>query len=109
MIEIYVLCIIDILMCFRVNDYTLENTDSKSIGQVCSLSFLNHLNSPFILSIHPGFVPSTELIRNLSGANKFLYRYVLHGMLRFIKMTKTIAQGGQAICNIVTDEKYKGL
>ena len=55
-----------------------------------------------------GFIPSTDLNRNAGAAQKFFLRYILHGMLRFTKITRTVQQGGQAICNLVTDEKFKG-
>ena len=55
-----------------------------------------------------GFVPSTDLMRNASGMQKFLTRYIMHGMLRFTKMTRSIAQGAQAIIALATDDKYKG-
>lgn len=54
-----------------------------------------------------GNVPSTDLIRNSSGARKFLSRYIYHGFLRFTKMTRTIAQGAASISALATDEKYK--
>ena len=47
-------------------------------------------------------------MRSSSGMTKFMTRYLLHGMLRFTKITRTIQQGAMAICNLITDEKYKG-
>jgi len=55
----------------------------------------------------PGFVPCTELMRNSSGAQKFVSRYIIHGALRFTKQTKTVTQGAAAVTALVTDEKYK--
>lgn len=55
-----------------------------------------------------GFIPSTDLVRNSGAAQKFFARYILHGMLRFTKMTRTVQQGSQAICNVASDEKLKG-
>ena len=55
-----------------------------------------------------GFTPSTDMNRNFGGAQKFFTRYILHGMLRFTKMTRTINQAAMAVCALVTDEKYKG-
>lgn len=57
--------------------------------------------------ICPGFVPSTDLMRNASGAQKFVSRYIIHGVLRFTKQTKTMAQAAASIAAMVTDEKYK--
>jgi hypothetical protein len=48
-------------------------------------------------------------MRNSSGMQKFFTRYIMHGVLRFAKMTRTIAQGGQAIITLATDDKYKGV
>eukprot|EP00914_Ancora_sagittata_P019292 GHVO01038546.1.p1 GENE.GHVO01038546.1~~GHVO01038546.1.p1 ORF type:complete len:406 (+),score=118.01 GHVO01038546.1:49-1266(+) len=60
-----------------------------------------------INAVCPGNVPSTDLIRNSSGARKFVARFVYHGFLRFTKMTRTIAQGAAAISALATDEKFK--
>jgi len=60
-------------------------------------------------AVDPGFVPSTDLMRSASGAQKFFCRYILHGMLRFAKITRTVNQGAMAICNLATDEKLKGV
>jgi light-dependent protochlorophyllide reductase len=57
--------------------------------------------------VFPGSIPSTDLIRNVSGAKKFFYRYVIHGALRFTKQTRTVQQGAAVICNVATDDKYK--
>jgi len=55
-----------------------------------------------------GFVPATELLRHASGAHKFYTRYVLHGMLRFTKQTRTVTQAGAAISAVATGDKFKG-
>jgi len=44
----------------------------------------------------------------MSRAQKFFSRYILHGMLRFAKITRSVQQGASAICTLVTDEKFKG-
>jgi len=56
-----------------------------------------------------GNVPSTELMRHAGSAEKLFSRCVLHGVLRFTKMTRTVAQGAQFICAVATDDKYKGM
>ena len=56
-----------------------------------------------------GFVPSTDLLRNASGTQKFFTRYVLHGMLRFTRQTRTVTQAGAYICAVATGDKFKGL
>ena len=56
-----------------------------------------------------GNIPSTDLMRHAGSAEKLFSRCVLHGMLRFTKMTRTIAQGAQFICTVATDDKYKGM
>ena len=47
-------------------------------------------------------------MRNASGAQKFFARVVLHGVLRFTKVTRTVTQGANVIIGLATDEKYKG-
>jgi len=55
-----------------------------------------------------GFVPATDLLRNASGAHKFYTRYVLGGMLRFTRQTRTVTQAGAAIGAVATGDKFKG-
>ena len=55
-----------------------------------------------------GFVQSTDLLRHASGAHKFYTRYVLHGMLRFTKQTRSVSQAGAAITALATGDKFKG-
>ena len=55
-----------------------------------------------------GFVPSTDLLRHAPGALKFYCRYVLHGMLRFTKQTRTVTQAGAAIVALAVGDKFKG-
>ena len=47
-------------------------------------------------------------MRHSTAAQKAWSRYVLHGILRFTKQTRSVAQGATAITTLVTDEKYKG-
>jgi len=54
-------------------------------------------------------VPSTDLLRHASGTQKFFTRYIMHGMLRFTRQTRTITQAGAAICTLATGDKFKGL
>lgn len=56
-----------------------------------------------------GFVPTTEIMRSASSAQKFYCRYILHGMLRFTKATRTVQQAANAIVSLALDEKFKGL
>lgn len=58
-------------------------------------------------AVNPGNVPSTDLMRHAGNAEKLFSRCVLHGVLRFTKMTRTIPQGAQFICSVATDDKYK--
>ena len=55
-----------------------------------------------------GNVPSTDLLRHAGSGERIFSRCVLHGMLRFTKMTRTVGQGAQFICSVATDDKYKG-
>jgi len=55
-----------------------------------------------------GFVPSTELLRNASGTHKFFTRYILHGVLRFTRQTRTVTNAGAAISAVATGDKFKG-
>jgi len=48
-------------------------------------------------------------MRHAGNAEKLFSRCVLHGMLRFTKITRTIPQGAQFICSVATDDKYKGI
>ena len=72
------------------------------------LGFSCHILEMITLMTFAGFVPSTDLMRSASGMQKFFSRYIMHGMLRFAKMTRSVPQGGQAIITVATDEKYKG-
>lgn len=56
-----------------------------------------------------GFVPTTEIMRSASSAQKFYCRYILHGMLRFTKATRTVQQAANAIVSLALDEKFKGM
>ena len=60
------------------------------------------------MTLHLGFIPATELMRSAGGMQKFVNRYILHGLLRFTKKTRTVQQGAAAVCALVTDEKFKG-
>lgn len=55
-----------------------------------------------------GFVPTTELMRSASGSAKFYCRYILHGMLRFTKATRSVQQAANAVVSLALDEKFKG-
>lgn len=59
--------------------------------------------------VDPGFIPATELMRSAGGMQKFVNRYILHGLLRFTKATRTVQQGAAAVCALVTDDKFKGV
>lgn len=58
--------------------------------------------------VHSGFVPTTELMRHATAAQKFFTRYVLHGVLRFTKVTRTVTQAGSVITAVATGDKFKG-
>ena len=66
--------------------------------------------TPVYVYVHvcAGIVPTTDLMRHAGGAQKAFARYVLHGMLRFAKLTRTVPQAAGAICALATDDKYKG-
>ncbi|XP_071102583.1 retinol dehydrogenase 13-like isoform X1 [Haliotis cracherodii] len=57
----------------------------------------------------PGFIPSTDLGRHASAPMRFFTRYVLDGILRFTKVTRSTAQGAKAIVELATSEKLKGV
>lgn len=61
-----------------------------------------------MLTCQLGIVPTTDLMRHAGGAQKAFARYVLHGMLRFAKLTRTIPQAAAVICAVATDDKFKG-
>jgi light-dependent protochlorophyllide reductase len=58
-------------------------------------------------AVCPGNVPGTSLLRYASGPEKVFYRCVLHGMLRFTKLTRSVPQAASYICSAATDDKYK--
>lgn len=58
-------------------------------------------------AVCPGIVPCTDLLRNASGAQKLFARYILHGVLRFAKLTRSVPQGAASISALATDEKFK--
>jgi len=55
----------------------------------------------------PGYVPGTELMKSNSKINRLFARVVLDGMLRFTKMTRSVAQAALQVCNLATEEKFK--
>jgi len=84
-----------------------KNSKAANILTACELARRLEGTNVTVNAVCPGFVPSTDLMRNASGMQKFFNRYVL----RFVKLpsTRTIHQGAQAIINVATDEKYKGV
>jgi len=58
--------------------------------------------------VRTGNIPCTDLMRHAGSGEKLFSRCVLHGVLRFTKMTRTIPQGAQFVCSVATDDKYKG-
>jgi len=58
-------------------------------------------------AVCPGFVPTTELLRSATGATKFFCRYVLHGIFRFTKSTRTVQQAATCITALALDEAFK--
>jgi light-dependent protochlorophyllide reductase len=58
-------------------------------------------------AVDPGFVPSTELLRHSSGVQKFYARYILHGLLRFRKQTRTGSQAASDICLVAIGDQFK--
>ncbi|ESO99701.1 hypothetical protein LOTGIDRAFT_141698 [Lottia gigantea] len=57
----------------------------------------------------PGFIPSTELARNSAAPMKFFTRYILGGLLRFTKITRTLEQGAKAEVDLATNDELKGV
>jgi len=57
----------------------------------------------------PGFIPTTELFRNTSNAQRFYRKFILHGLLRFTKATRSVEQGAKAVVEMATGEKLKGV
>lgn len=95
------------------NDGTYNGLQAYKNSKAANLLFTYELAKKIegtgvkVNAICPGIVPATDLMRHAGGAQKAFARYVLHGMLRFAKLTKTIQQSAQAIVAIATDEKYK--
>ncbi|KAK6166831.1 hypothetical protein SNE40_023445 [Patella caerulea] len=57
----------------------------------------------------PGFIPHTELGRTASAPVRFFTRYVLGGLLKFTKITRTVDQGARAEVNLAINEELKGV
>jgi len=60
-------------------------------------------------AVCPGFIPSTDLLRNATCGQKFVRRCILDGLLKFTRVTRTIRQGAAAICAVASDDKFKEL
>ncbi|CAI9715409.1 Hypothetical predicted protein [Octopus vulgaris] len=57
----------------------------------------------------PGFIPKTNLGRDVSGAKRFFLNYVLYYFLRYLNIAKTIDEGAEAIMDCAVGEKLKGV
>jgi light-dependent protochlorophyllide reductase len=98
---------------FLFNEATYNSIQAYKNSKVAGVMFTYELarrlegTGVTVNCVNPGFIPGTELYRVMSRAQKFFSRYILHGMLRFAKITRSVQQGASAICTLVTEEKYK--
>lgn len=98
---------------FLFNEGTYNSIQAYKNSKVAGVMFTYELarrlegTGVTVNCVNPGFIPGTELYRVMSRAQKFFSRYILHGMLRFAKITRSVQQGASAICTLVTDEKFK--
>lgn len=104
---------LDLDNLFLYNDGTYSGLQAYKNSKLANLLFAYELSrklegtSVKVNAIDPGFVPATDLLRHASGAQKFYTRYILHGMLRFTRQTRTVASAGAAICAVATGDKFK--
>jgi len=85
--------------------------NSKTAAVMFTYELARRLDGTHVTAncVDPGFMPTTELMRSAGGVQKFVNRYILHGLLRFTKTTRTVQQGATAVCALITDDKYKGV
>jgi light-dependent protochlorophyllide reductase len=104
---------LDMENLFLLKDGTYSGLQAYKNSKVANLLFTYELSRQLegtgikVNAIDPGFVPTTEFLRHASAVQKFFTRYVLHGMLRFTKATRTVSQAGSVICNVATGDKFK--
>ncbi|KAK3588717.1 hypothetical protein CHS0354_026036 [Potamilus streckersoni] len=59
--------------------------------------------------IHPGFIPKTEFMRGNSTAVRILMQTLLTPFFKLFNFTRTPEQGAQAIVDLATNDKWKGV
>lgn len=106
---------LDLENFFLFNENSYNGLQAYKNSKAANIMFMYELarrlegSNVSVNAVNPGYVPSTDLMRSATGVQKFFARYVLHGMLRFAKLTRTVVQGATAIANLATDEKFKGV
>ncbi|XP_077985181.1 retinol dehydrogenase 11-like [Glandiceps talaboti] len=56
---------------------------------------------------HPGFIPSSDIFRNVSWLMKF-FIVTMSPIYRLFGISRSVSQGAQIMTNLATDDKYKG-
>jgi light-dependent protochlorophyllide reductase len=104
---------LDLENIFLTKDGTYTGLQAYKNSKLANILFMYELNRQVdgtgvkVNAVDPGFVPTTDLLRNAPGSHKFFTRYILHGMLRFTKQTRTISQAGNAIVAVAVGDKFK--
>ena len=58
--------------------------------------------------VHAGYVPTTQLYRNMSRVKRTFNVVCLHHMLPCFHLTQTVQQAALQIVNLAVSEKYEG-
>lgn len=104
---------LDLENLFLFNDGTYSGMQAYKNSKLANVMFTYELSRKLegtgvaVNAVCPGFVPTTELMRSASGSAKFYCRYILHGMLRFTKATRSVQQAANAVVSLALDEKFK--
>ncbi|XP_023931510.1 retinol dehydrogenase 14-like [Lingula anatina] len=85
--------------------------DSKLANVMFTLELARRLQGTGVTvnCLCPGFIPNTEFLRNNGTFIRGFCRYIIGGLMRpFLKITRTVEEGGQAIVQLAVDEKLAG-
>jgi light-dependent protochlorophyllide reductase len=107
------------LQCLDLDNMFLQKANTYSALQAYKNSKTSAIMFTYELSrrlaegkvkvnaVCPGFIPSTDLLRNATCGQRFVRRCILDGLLKFTRVTRTIRQGAATICSVATDDKFK--
>lgn len=60
-------------------------------------------------AVCPGFVPATALYRSCPVAQRYFNKWIMGGMLRFLKAVTTPDKAAESVFELAHDEKHKGV